>query len=388
MIDIAKVRADTPSCERHIHFNTAGASPMPEPVKAATVRHIEREAEIGGYGAAREAAAAIDDFYAAFATLLNCDASEIAYLENATRAWDAVFYGIDFRPGDRVITCMSEYGSNYLAFLHVARVKGIEIDVAPNDASGQVSVKDIAALIGPRTRLIAITHIPTQGGLVNPATEIGALARRHGVRFLLDACQSVGQMPLDVKAIGCDFLSGTGRKFLRGPRGTGVLYASREALAEIHPPFIDIGAASWISRDDYELHDDARRFENWECNVAGKLGLAVAVRYALGLGVDTTWQRVRDLSSTLRAELGRDSRVELADLGEQRCGIVTFRRHDEAPQETARRLGDAGISVWVSEKDSARIDFETRGIAAVVRASVHYFNTEAEIETMCRIALA
>lgn len=388
MIDIERVRAETPSCQRHVHFNNAGSSPMPDRVKSAVIGHIERESEVGGYHAAREAAPQIDDFYDAFAELLNCDRSEIAYLENATRAWDSVFYGFDFKPGDRVITCMSEYGSNYLAFLHLVRTKGIVIDVADNDASGQVSVAAINQLIKPQTRLIAITHVPTQGGLVNPAEEVGAIARRNGIRFLLDACQSIGQLPLDVKALGCDYLSATGRKFLRGPRGTGVLYANKQSLAEIHPPFIDIHAANWVSRDDYELLPDARRFENWESNVAGKIGLAAAVRYALNLGVETTWERIRHLANLLRRELARDGRVHLADQGKTQCGIVTFYRDDEPPKETMRRLEEAGISVSVSDGDGSRLDFETRGIESLVRASLHYFNTEAEIEKFCRIALA
>jgi cysteine desulfurase / selenocysteine lyase len=388
MIDIERVRAETPSCQRHVHFNNAGSSPMPDSVKSAVIDHIEKEAEVGGYRAAREASAQIDDFYDAFAELLNCDRSEIAYLENATRAWDSVFYGFDFKPGDRVITCVSEYGSNYLAFLHLARTKGIVIDVAENDASGQVSVADIRRLIQPRTRLIAITHVPTQGGLVNPAEEIGAIARQSGVRFLLDACQSIGQLPLDVKAIGCDFLSATGRKFLRGPRGTGMLYASKQALAEIHPPFVDIHAANWVSGNDYELLPDARRFENWESNVAGKIGLAVAVRYAMDLGIEATSKRIIGLADTLRRELARSGKVRLADQGERRCGIVTFYRDDERPEETMQRLEDAEIFVSVSDGDGSRLDFDARGLRALLRASLHYFNTEAEIEKFCRIALA
>ncbi|QPC89757.1 aminotransferase class V-fold PLP-dependent enzyme [Mesorhizobium sp. INR15] len=388
MIDVKRVREQTASCGRHVHFNNAGASPMADPVKSAVIAHIEKEAEMGGYRAAREASAQIDDFYDAFAALLNCERTEIAYVENATRAWDSVFYGFDFKPGDRVVTCMSEYGSNYLAFLHLARTKGIIIDVAANDASGQVSVAAIRQLITSRTRLIAITHVPTQGGLVNPAEEVGAVARQNGIRFLLDACQSIGHLPLDVKAIGCDFLSGTGRKYLRGPRGTGVLYANMQALAEIHPPFVDIGAAKWVSRDGYELLPDARRFENWEYHVAGKIGLAAAVRYALNLGVDATWARIRGLADMLRGELARDSRIRLGDQGEKKCGIVTFHRDDEHPQDTMRRLEDARVSVSVSEQCDARLDLEARGIASLVRTSVHYFNTEAEIEKVCRIALA
>ena len=385
MIDLEAVRRDTPSCVRMAHLNNAGASPMPEPVKRAVIAHIERESEVGGYAAAADATADIEDFYDAFATLLHCDRSEIAYVENATRAWNMAFYAIDFRPGDRVITCTSEYASNYLALLHMAKAKGIHIDEAPNDETGQVSVSELEALIGPRTRLVAITHVPTQGGLINPAVEIGRVARRHGVPFLLDACQSAGQIPLDVEEIGCDFLSGTGRKFLRGPRGTGFLYVRHSALDGLHPPFVDLHSASWTARDSYALRPDARRFENWESHVAGRVGLARAVRYTLDLGIDAISARARGLAAELRSGLARIADVEVTDQGAEKCAIVTFRKRDEPAPAILQRLAANRITGSVSMQDYARLDFEARGLDALVRLSVHYFNAEEEIGRACAV---
>ena len=360
---------------------------MPLPVTRAVQDHLRLEGEIGGYAAEVQAEADLEDFYEAFAALLNCSPQDIAFVENATRAWDMAFYGIDFRPGDRIVTCTAEYASNFVAFLQVARSKGVVIDVAADDDSGQVSVADIERLIRPETKLIAVTHIPTQGGLTNPVEAIGRVARAHGILFLLDACQSLGQCSMDVQRIGCDFLSSTGRKFLRGPRGTGVLYVRKDALGRVEPPFVDAHAADWRTADDYRRRDDARRFETWEWHVAGKIGLAKAVRYALDLGLEPIWERVRQLSGRLRDQLGADPNVEVADLGSTKCGIVTFRRHDEDPSDTLARLSAARVQGWQSTIEWARLDFERRGIQKLVRLSVHYFNTDEEIDRACRIAL-
>jgi len=383
-LDIARLRADTPACETLIHFNNAGASLMPTPVYRAVLDHLALEQSIGGYAAEDDACPVLEDFYDAFAALLNCDRSEIAYVENATRAWDMAFYSLPLKEGDRILTVEAEYVSNFLAFLHQARRRGLEIDVAPCDASGQVDLDAMERMVGPKTRLIALTHIPTQGGLVNPAEDVGRIARRHGITYLLDACQSVGQMPLDVERIGCDLLSGTGRKFLRGPRGTGFLHVSKAIIDRLDPPFIDLHAATWTDARTFELRPDARRFENWESYVAGRVGLRAAVRYALDLGLEPIRARVALLADRLRASLGELPGVKVQDLGRVRSGIVTFTKEGEQPRDIQARLRAANIGVSVSGKSSAQLDFGRRGLTQVVRASVHYFNTEDEIGTFCR----
>jgi len=284
MIDIEKIRSDTPSCERVLHFNNAGSSLMPTPVFDALQRVLRDEMEVGGYEAERRAQGDIQAFYTEFAALLNADPDEIAYIENATRAWDMAFYGLHLRPGDRVITHESEYASNYLALLQQSRRLGFEIDLAPSDESGQIDIDALDDMIEPRTKLIAITHVPTQGGLVNPVAKVGKIAKKHGVFYLLDACQSVGQIDVDVVEIGCDVLSGTGRKFLRGPRGTGFLYVRKGALDQIDPPFVDLHSATWTETNGFEFAAGAKRFQNWESYVAGRVGLMEAVRYARKVG--------------------------------------------------------------------------------------------------------
>lgn len=379
-IDVAKVRADTPACKDVLHFNNAGASLMPAEVFQALQTVLLDENAVGGYEAERRAADDLAAFYTELAALLNAAPDEIAYVENATRAWDMAFYGLDLRPGDRIVTHASEYVSNYLAFLQQARRRGLHIDVAPSDETGQIDVAGLERLVGPKTRLIAITHVPTQGGLVNPAEAVGEVARRHGLLYMLDACQSVGQIDVDVQRIGCDILAGTGRKFLRGPRGTGFLYVRRSALEAIDPPFIDLHSARWTGPDSYELAEGARRFENWESYVAGRVGLMAAVRYARRLGLPAIEARVGRLADSLRKALGQVPGVSLHDLGDRKCGIVTFRKDGIAPERLDMILRHQGINVSVSHLAYARLDLEPRGLPSLLRASVHYFNTETEIE--------
>ena len=379
MIDIEKIRADTPSCQEIIHFNNAGASLMPKPVFAALQRVLEDENRLGGYEAERRAQPDIHGFYAAFGALLNADPDEIAYVENATRAWDMVFYGLRLGKGDRVITHSSEYASNYLALLQQSRRLGFEIDLVPSDRFGQIDVEQLEAMLTPQTKLIAITHVPTQGGLVNPAAAVGELAQKHGIAYLLDACQSVGQIDVDVAQIGCDFLSGTGRKFLRGPRGTGFLYVRRSMLERIDPPFVDLLSAKWTAHNSYEFAAGAKRFENWESNVAGRVALGEAVRYAKTIGLNHIETRVAKLADVLREALSDIKGVQVRDLGQTKCGIVTFTKEGRDPQFIEERLREKGINVSVALMTSARLDLEARNLSSLVRASVHYFNTEDEI---------
>ncbi len=294
------------------------------------------------------------------------------------------FYGIGFKAGDRILTAEAEYASNYIAFLQMQKRAGIVIDIVPSSATGEIDIDALEAKLktGP-ARLIALTHVPTQGGLVNPAAEVGRLARQHGVLYLLDACQSAGQLPLDVAAIGCDVLSASGRKYLRGPRGTGFLYVRRGVFDQIEPPFLDMQSAIMEREGSYRLVDDARRFENWESYVAGRIGLAKAVRYAESIGMVAIRDRIYALADRMRSRLATMPGVTITDLGREKCGIVSFTKAGEEPDHIKQRLGAHGINVSVSRMRYAILDLGRRGLEAVVRASVHYYNSEEEVDRFC-----
>ena len=254
------------------------------------------------------------------------------------------------------------------------------IDVAPSTAAGAIDVEALAAMIDDRVKLIATTWIPTNGGLVNPAAEIGRVAKAHQVPYLLDACQAVGQMPIDVAELGCDFLSATGRKFLRGPRGTGFLWVRDELITSLEPAMIDHFAADWVATNEYELRADARRFENWETNYAGKLGLGAAVDYALGLGIQATSTRICGLGDMLRTSLDALERVSVHDKGATLGGIVTFAVDGVDAADVHAQLSAQNINTSTSPPGHAWLDLPHRSLPTLVRASVHYYNSEDEID--------
>lgn len=382
--DLDRLRAETPGVAHRIHLNNAGASLMPAPVLDTMIAHLRREAEIGGYEAAEEASERIDGIYDQVARLIGASRDEIALTPNATVAWQMAFYALSFREGDRILTTRAEYGANFVAYLQVARRTGAVIEIIPDDASGALDPAALERMIDGRVRLISITWIPTNGGLVNPAAEVGRIAKAHGIAYLLDACQAVGQMPVDVEAIGCDMLSAPGRKFLRGPRGTGFLYVRRELMTRLEPPMIDHDGAHWAAPDRYELRPDARRFESWENNYAARLGLGAAIDYALAIGLAEIETRSRALASQLRDLLANIPGVKLYDLGRDPAAIVSFSVTGHDANTVKRHAAEHAINVSTSGPSSTLLDATARSLPTLVRASPHYFNTRDDIEALAR----
>eukprot|EP00887_Chlorella_sp_A99_P004639 scaffold4.g4639.t1 len=377
------------------HFNNAGCSLPPRLVMDAVVNYLKLETAVGGYEACDEAAAALERPYTALASLLNCDANEIAIVSSATAAWQQVVYGLawQWRPGDRLLTSVAEYGSNYIAYLQLAKRTGVRIQVVPETPEQDIDVEALERLVleegeDRKPALISITHVPTSSGRVYDAEAVGRVARRHGVLYMLDACQSVGQLPVDVRRIGCHFLSGTGRKYLRGPRGCGFLYCSREALGRFEPAAVDNVGARWVAADAYELQPTARRFEGYEMNFAAKAGLGTAVEYCLMLGAERIWGRVAALAARLRAALAAAPGVTVLDRGRVLCGLVSFSVEGRGAEEVKRELRQRRMNVSVSQASSTRLDFEARRLQEVVRASVHYYNAEQEVDALAAAVAA
>jgi selenocysteine lyase/cysteine desulfurase len=364
-----------------VHLNNAGAGLMPQPVLDVVVTHLQREAEIGGYEAADEAASRVRASYEAVARLVGAGPRNIAIVENATVAFSQALSAFDFRPGDVIVTTRADYPSNQLMFLSLARRVGVEVHRAADLPEGGVDPDHLGQLAkNPRCKLVAVSWVPTNSGLVQAAIQVGAVCRDIGVPYLVDACQSVGQMPLDVQALQCDFLAATGRKFLRGPRGIGFLYVSDQALERgLYPLFVDMRGADWTDPDAFTLADGARRFENWEFAYALVLGMGEAARYAVAVGQEG-FERAQFLAAGLRERLATLPGVRVLDRGRERCAIVTIdpARRDAAELKLALRA--RGINTSSADRSVGVLDMDEKGVTSVLRLSPHYYNTEGELD--------
>ena len=379
-MDIEKIRKETPGLAHGIHLMACGSALAPQPVVDAVMAYLDLEAKIGGYEAHAQESAMLDGAYQSVARLIGAKPREIAIMENATAAWCQAFYALPLKAGDRIITCQAEYAANCVAYLHRQKKDGIEIDIVPNDETGALDLVALEKMICEKTKLITITWVPTNGGLANPAAAVGAIAKNHGVPYLLDACQAVGQMPVNVEALNCDFLSATGRKFLRGPRGTGFLYIREKWLESLEPAALDHFSAPLVDSSQYAVRDDARRFETWENSYALRAGLKVACDYAMDIGLEAIQQRAWGLAGSLREKLALLPGCRIMDLGTEKCAIVSFTIDGLEPQHAVESLKTHGIAIGMTRPGSSLLDAERRNLPVMLRISPHYYNDEADLD--------
>jgi cysteine desulfurase/selenocysteine lyase len=381
--ELSQLRQETAGTANIIHFNNAGASLPPDLVVDTVVDYLKGEALAGGYETEYKYREQLANTYTLIAKLINAEPNEIAIVENASTAWCIAFNGVDFKTGDEVITCEMEYVTNIIGFLNAEQNIGIKIKLIPNDENGNISLTELENAISPKTKLIAVTHIASTTGGMMPIIEIGKIARRRNILYLVDACQSAGQVPVDVKEIGCDMLSVTGRKYLRAPRGTGFLFVKQDVQDKLKPLFMDGFSAPGVKMEGFTLRADARRFELYEKNRALTLGLGKAVEYALNIGVDRIWQRIQMLATMLRTKLSSIDGITVQDFGPEQCGIITFTASGLDAVQVKHHLAEKHINVSVGKAISTLYFMDKNNLVNVVRASVHYYNTEREINIMC-----
>ena len=381
--DVVRLRSDTPGSARVRHFNNAGSALPPQVVVDTMVDHLRREAEIGGYEAHAEAQDRLDATYASLGRLVGSGPDAISLTTSATDSWLRGFLSVPLERGDRILVSQAEYASNVLAVMAAAQRAGATVEAVPDDADGVLDVEALRSMLDERVRVVAVTHAPSQNGLLNPAEAIGAAVREHApdAWYVLDACQSVGQVALDVAEIGADFLSATGRKFLRGPRGTGFLWSSPRAQT-LEPALVDLESAVWTSVDTYAVAPGATRFESWEKSYAGMLGMGAAADYALALGLEVTERRISWLADRIRVQLGELPGVAVRDRGTRRTGIVTFSVEGKDATDVVRRIKERGVNVSHSPREYALRDFDAHGVAGLVRVSPHVYTDDTDIDAL------
>jgi len=374
-------RLDTPACATRIHLNNAGAALMPRPVADAMRQHIEREEQLGGYEAAEARQDLISGTYASIARLVNARPRNIAVVENATVAVAEALSSLDFARGDAIVTTQADYPSNQLMYLSLARRQGVEVlraDELPEGGADPDSVKKL--LRSRRCRMVAVSWVPTNSGLVQAVGEIGRVCEEAGVPYFVDACQSVGQLPIDVAEIRCDFLGASARKFLRGPRGVGFLYVSDRALAAgAYPLYVDMRGADWTDPDDFRLTPDARRFETWEFAYALVVGMGAAADYARAVG-EVAFHRSRALAAYARERLSALPPLRVLDRGREKGAIATVAIAGRNAAEVKLELRARGVNTSASDRDDGVIDMDRKGASSALRVSPHYYNTRAEID--------
>ena len=381
--DLARWRSDTPGCTGLVHLNNAGAALLPRPVRDAVLGHLALEEKLGGYEAADAQVGPIRQAYADVARLLGANARNVALVQNSTVAFAQAISAFDLASGDVIVTSRSDYASNQIMYLSLARRRGVEVVRAPDAPEGGVDPEAVRKLVARRRpALVALTWIPTNSGLVQPVEAVGRICREADVPYLIDGCQAVGQMPVDIGLLHCDYLAATARKFLRGPRGLGFLYASDRMLnAGAHPLLVDMHGATWTDADAFELTPDARRFETWEFAHALVLGLGAAARYALEVGLDTARDRARELAEYARRRLAAVPGVRVLDRGPELCAIVTVAVAGRDTTDIKLELRRRGINTSSPHREDAVIDMDEKRTESALRISPHYYNTREEVDT-------
>ena len=375
-----QARAFTPGASNRMHFDNCGAALMPHTVIEAMQNHIDLEACVGGYVAQERVAEKLDSLYALLADAFGGDVSDYALMAGAAEAWARLFYSVPLSPGDKIITAYSEYCSNYLAIDQRVRREGAELVVIGRDAAGGLDIEALEAAIDDRVKLIALTHVSSSSGEILPAKKVGEIARKHNVLYLLDACQSAGQVVIDFHDIGCNMATATSRKWLRGPRGVGFLFVDATARSRLDPVMLSNNSGVWAGMDEINLRRDARIHESWERNIAAHMGLLVALQQYLALGKETVAERLSERARATRHAIYSLPQVEPACPPGADGAIISFNLQGWTATQLKSFLEERGIAVQVASVVHTRLDLADRGIESAVRVSPHAYTSDADIE--------
>jgi len=391
---VEEVRKDIPFLKTGIiYLDNTATTPTPKPVIDAMLEYFNEYNANVGRGVHRATMRATEVFEAVrkkIANVINCDGDEIAYTKNATESINIVAQGLGLKSGDKVVTTVLEHHSNILPWQRLQE-RGVKLEVigATNDCL--LRPEDFEAAIDKSTRLIATHQVSNSVGSIQPVEEIGKVAKENDVLFLLDAAQSVGHMPVDVRKIGCDFLAAPGHKGLLGPQGTGFLYFRKELGKELKPLLVGGGMVEEVGKDRVEFSKPPQIFDGGTPNIPGIIGLGRACDYVLDIGIERIEKRERELTESMMkiAKIGNVSVYGPTDLN-KRGGVVSFNVKGLGHHDVASMLDELEKIAVRSGHHCAQPTMKHLGVEGTVRASVHYYNLPDEVaklvETVGKIA--
>ena len=384
---ITGLRSHTPGLVQGLHFNNGGAGLPSQATLDAVIEQLQLEARLGPMEAAAAAQPGVALARERAARLINADVGEIAFAGSGSSALGLAVAALlstnkPLQVAERILVGRQEWGGSLATYQRMAQRAGATVEQIPCREDGSVDPAALARMLDARVRLVSLTWLPANGGLINDAAAIGRLTRAAGVPYLIDAGQALGQLPVDVQALGCDILKSAGRKHLRGPRGTALLYVRQALLERLEPVFVDVQSAAW-TEDQARLRRDAQMFETSESSLALTLGLGAALELATSLDLAQAFARVQRLAERLRAALSELPGITLRDLGgPERSGLVSFTVEGITAAEVKRRLAGQGIEVGANGVPYTPLDMQARGLDGVVRATLSYLNTEDEVQRL------
>lgn len=374
----------------YMYFNNAGAGLMSKGTYETLTNHMEIEMNVGAYKAAAIKSDAVNNFYLLAAKLLNAGSKdEIAFIDSASRGWNLIIYGLDIKESDVIVTLSSEYGTNLLTIYDIAKRTHCGIKVIQCDNEGNFSLDDVDQALQSGGTILAVSHVAAQGSIVNPVVELGILAQKYDAIYIVDGCQAVGQIKVDVQQINCCAYVTAGRKWLRGPRGTGILYVRRNA--PIRTPQIDLASADLVFDElgtvvDVKVRDDAKQFELWEKSTSSLLGLANAIQEYMDYGIDTAEQEICAKANYIRSFVVSNQHLALVGSENSSTGVVGFYIKDPKQEKKVKELIEKEnfIISYVCDWDCPTF-FPQNGVQYIFRISPHYYTSNDDIQAICNL---
>ncbi|MFI8106512.1 aminotransferase class V-fold PLP-dependent enzyme [Streptomyces sp. NPDC086023] len=367
-----------------VHLNTAGAGLMPAEVVDVMADHLAQEAAEGAYETELRHADTLDKgVYEALASVLDAPVDDVALFDNATRAWSSAVGALRLTGTGRVWITPYEYAGNLILWTELRRRTGLRVEVVPLTPSGDLDLDWMRRNIREDVAVVSVPHVPSGCGIVNPVEEIGRILAPWPCLYLVDACQSVGQLDVSVRRIGCDLLTGAGRKFLCGPRGTGFAAIGPRLRAAATPLFHDLHVADVTALHDYEVHtDSARRFEYAERSAAAVRGLDAALRHHLARTAEPGTGH--DARAAIRDAIAAVPGTRLIDPGTRHASLVTFVCADVSAARIRAELAARGVSVWVAQGNHTPLYLPGQGVDHAVRVSPHHYTSPQDTEVFAR----